>query len=35
MTKLAELMSSHWEDYVVIFENYLTYLGAGIAWILE
>jgi hypothetical protein len=29
MMKQAEFMSSHWEDYLVIFENYSTYPGAG------
>jgi hypothetical protein len=35
MTKWAELMSNPWQDYFVIFENYSTYLGAGISWIRE
>jgi hypothetical protein len=28
-------MNSSWEDCLVIFENYSTYSGAGIPWIVE
>jgi hypothetical protein len=31
MIKQAEFMSSPWENYLVIFENYSTYPGAGIS----